>query len=244
MTCLVSLEHEGRVELIMTEWDSRDQKPRQSPYEGEILGNNIVKYFVHGILFAIFLPAFNIAIDFLFLTGFTGVDIYSALTVLGLIAIFLPLLFGYLNGEFARRLWGLNPRQAVTTWYGQGLLIFFMLPLFGSFYYYLILFVTLFAMIGFSELIVILIVLILLDAIASGYIGRHVAAEFEGAREGSEELASVSDRHIVCPHCKLRFMRQKSNADFNGLISCPHCGGKVSEQPGGPQPTDSFDSFD
>lgn len=222
----------------MTEWD---QKPRQSQYDSEILENNIVKYFAHGILFAFFLPTFNIAIDFLFLTG---VDISSALTVLGLIVLFLPLLFGYLNGELARRLWGLNPRQAVTTWYGQGLLIFFMLPLFVSFYHGLIIFVTLFAMSGSFESIVILIVLIVLDAITSGYIGRHVAAEFEGAREGSEELASVSDRHIVCPHCNFRFMRQRSNADFDGMVSCPHCGGKVLEQPGGPQLTDSFDSFD
>ncbi len=222
----------------MTEWESWDQKPRQSQYDSEILENNLVKYFAHGILFAVFLPAFNLAIDFLFITG---VDISSALTILGLTAIFLPLFFGYLNGEIARRLWGLNPRQAVTTWYGQGLLIFFMLPLFGSFYFYLILSITLFAMTGTFEIIVILIVLIVLDAIASGYIGRHVAAEFEGTREGSEELASVSDRHIVCPHCKLRFMRQRSNADFDGLVNCPYCGGKVFEQSGGPQPTDSFD---
>jgi len=118
-----------------------------------------------------------------------------------------------------------------------------MLPVFGALYYYLILFVTIFAMSGIADIIIFLVVLVLLDAIASGYIGRYVAAEFEGAREGTEELASVSDRHIICPHCNLRFMRQRTNMDFKGLVSCPHCGGKVRGQPGGPQPTDSFDSF-
>jgi len=228
----------------MTEWDSWDQKPSRSQYDSEILENNIVKYFVHGIAFALFFPAFYIIFDILFLTGFTGVDVSSALAILGLIALFIPLLFGYLNGELARRLWGLNPNKSITTWYGQGLLIFFMLPVFGALYYYLIFFVTIFAMSRIADFIIFLIILVLLDAIASGYIGKYVAAEFEGAREGAEELASVSDRHIICPHCNSPFVRQRSNMDYDGLISCPHCGGKVSGQPGGPQPTDSFDSFD
>jgi ribosomal protein L37AE/L43A len=90
---------------------------------------------------------------------------------------------------------------------------------------------------------VILIVLIGLDSIASGYIGRHVAVEFEGAREGAEELASVRDRHVICPHCRQRFVRQTSKVDFDGMVSCPHCGGKITGQPDGPGPTDSFDSF-
>lgn len=225
----------------MTEWD---QQPRQSQHENETIKNTIIKYFMHGLAFALFFPAFYIAVDFLFLSGMTGGYVTSALGVLGLIALLMPLLFGFLNGELARHFWGLNPNKSVTTWYGQGFLIFMMLPLFGSFYYYVIFFATLGAMSGIADFIILLVVLVLLDAIASGYIGRYVAAEFEGAREGAEELASVSDRHIVCPHCGSRFMRQKSNMDFDGLVSCPHCQGKVSGQPGGPQPTDSFDSFD
>lgn len=225
----------------MTEWD---QQPKQSQYDNESLGNTIIKYILHGIAFAIFFPAFYIALDFLLLSGMTGAFVTNALAVLGLIALFMPLLFGYLNGELARHFWGLNPNKSVTTWYGQGFLIFMMLPVFGSFYYYVIFFVTLGTMSGFADFILLLVVLVILDAFASGYIGRYVAAEFEGAREGAEELASVSDRHIVCPHCGSRFMLQKSNMDFDGLVSCPHCQGKVSGQPGGPQPTDSFDSFD
>ena len=227
----------------MTEWEPRDQKPRQSQYESEILENNIVKYFVHGILFALFLPAFSILLEFMILSSVT-IDVFTnILLIFGFLILLLPLFFGYLNGELARRLWGLNPRQAVTTWYGQGLLIFFMLPLFGGFYYFIIIFAAVSMIAGNPSIILFLIILILLDAIASGYIGRYVAAEFEGAREGAEELASISDRHIICPHCKLRFMRQRDKMDFDGLVSCPHCGGKVSGQPGGPQPTDSFDSF-
>jgi hypothetical protein len=238
-TCLVSLEHEGRVELIVTEWNSWDQKPKQSQYDTKILGNTIVKYFVHVLVFAIFLPVFYFIFESLLLAGVAEFDISVALIVFGLFALSLPLFFGYLNGEIARRLWGLNPKKAVTTWYGQGFLIFFMLPLFGSFYYYFVLF----AMVGLSGFIVVSITLIILNALASGYIGRYVAAEFEGAREGTEELASVSDRHIICPHCRSRFTHQIAKMDLDGFVSCPHCGGKVSGQPDGPQPTDSFDSF-
>ena len=223
----------------MTEWNSWDQKSKQSQYDTTTLGNSIVKFFVHGIAFALFLPVFYFLFESLLSAGLAGYDISVALALFGLFALSLPLFFGYLNGEIARHLWGLNPKKAVTTWYGQGLLIFFMLPLFGSFYYYF----AFFSVAGLFGFIVVLITLTMLNAFASGYIGRYVAAEFEGAREGAEELASVSDRHIICPHCRSRFTHQIAKMDLDGFVSCPHCGGKVSGQPDGPQPTDSFDSF-
>ena len=225
----------------MNEWD---QKPTQSQYNEGSLENDIVKYFIHGLIFAIFLPAFNFIIEFMILFSIPVEVMSSLLMLLGISVFILPLLFGYLNGELARRLWGYNPKKSITTWFGQGFLIFMMLPLFGGFYYVILLLVTFSIMLGDPAAIVVLIILIGFDAIASGYIGKHVAVEFEGAREGAEEFASVSDRHVVCPHCGSRFMRKKSRMDFDGLVSCPHCQGKVSGQPGGPGPTDSFDSFD
>lgn len=228
----------------MNEWESRNQRPGQSQYDNELLENVLVKYFLHGIVFAIFLPAFSIVIELLFILPLPFDVIVNFLYLVGFLILLLPLFFGYLNGELARRLWGYNPKRSVTTWFGQGFLIFMMLPLFGSFYYIILMFLTFSIMMGDPTAIFFLIIFVLLDAIVSGYVGKHVAVEFEGAREGAEELASVSDRHIVCQHCNSRFMRLKANMDFDGLISCPHCGGTVSGQPGGPQPTDSFDSFD
>jgi predicted RNA-binding Zn-ribbon protein involved in translation (DUF1610 family) len=224
----------------MNEWD---QKPALPQYVNESLENDLIKYFLHGLVFAIFLPVFSILLELMIFSPLSF-DVYSSF--LGLIAILvllLPLFFGYLNGELARRLWGYNPKRSVTTWFGQGFLIFMMLPLFGSFYYLVLTFITFSILMGNPAIILLLIIFIALDAIASGYVGKHVAVEFEGAREGAEELASVSDRHIVCPHCGSRFMRKKTDMNFDGLISCPHCGGTVLGQPDGPGPTDSFDSF-
>ena len=227
----------------MTEWDSRDQRSEQSPFEGETLGNNLVKYFIHGIPFAIFLPVLSIALEIVLLSPDLG--LYSGLLLmLGLFFLVLPLFFGFLNGEIARRVWGLNPKKSVTTWYGQGFLLFIMLPFFEGLYYYVTLLVAASILIGATSAVALLIALILLDAIVSGYIGRHIAVEFEGAREGAEEFASVSDRHTICPHCQSRFVHRLAKMDSDGYVSCPHCGGRVSGQPKGPQPTDSWDSFD
>jgi hypothetical protein len=225
----------------MTEWN---QQPGQSQYDNGLLENTIIKYFLHGLAFAIFLPAFSFMIEFMIFLPLPIDVLSSLLLVIVLLIILLPLIFGYLNGELARRLWGYNPKQSVTTWFGQGLLIFFMLPLFGGFYYFLLIFSAGPMIVGNALSMLFMLIFVVLDSIASGYVGRHVAVEFEGAREGAEEFASVGDRHIVCPHCNSRFMRKKADMDFDGLVSCPHCQGKVSGQPGGPQLTDSFDSFD
>lgn len=228
----------------MTEWESLDRKSKQLQYDNEMPVNNIVKYFVHGIVFALFLPGFSFLIEIIIIPSVTLNNFTNLLLVFAFLIMLLPLLFGFLNGELARRLWNLNPRQSVTTWYGQGLLIFFMLSFFGGFYYSLLFLNAITLLTGAPIFILVLAVLILIDAIVSGYVGQHVAVEFEEAHEGVEELASIGDRHIVCPHCQSRFMRQQSNMDSDGLVSCPHCGGKVYGQPSGPQPTDSFDSFD
>lgn len=225
----------------MNEWD---QKPAQSQYANESLENNLIKYFLHGLVFAVFLPAFSIMLEFMIFLPLPFDVISSFLGLVAILVLLLPLFFGYLNGELARRLWGYNPKRSVTTWFGQGFLIFMMLPLFGGFYSFILIFVTFSILTGDPTAILLLIIFIAFDAIVSGYVGKHVAVEFEGAREGAEELASVSDRHIVCHHCGSRFMRKKTAMDFDGLISCPHCGGTVPGQPDGPGPTDSFDSFD
>lgn len=224
----------------MNEWN---QRPTQSYNDNELFENDLIKYFLHGLVFAVFLPVFSIMLELMIILPLPLNVISSFLGLFAILVLLLPIFFGYLNGELARRLWGYNPKRSVTTWFGQGFLIFMMLPLFGSFYYFILVLITFSILMGDPIAILFLIIFIGVDAIVSGYVGKHVAVEFEGAREGAEKLASVSDRHIVCPHCGSRFMRKKIAMDFDGLISCPHCGGTVPGQPGGPGPTDSFDSF-
>ena len=156
----------------------------------------------------------------------------------GLIIVFIMLLFGFgfFNSHLARYLWDVNPKMTLTSWLGQGLLVLLMLPLFGFIYYMIIVLLWGF---GSPPAVLSAVVLFFLDAIASGYIGRHVAAEFEEQREGVEELASVADRHIPCPHCGSLFMCRSSMIGPNGEVTCPHCQSAVVVPVEGPRPEHS-----
>jgi hypothetical protein len=192
---------------------------------------NLWKYFAHGLVVALIMLGFPFFMDMVLLGA-----IYGGCALLGgLVLVFIMLLFGvgFFNSHLARYLWNLNPKRTLTSWLGQGILVLLMLPLFGSIYYMIIMLLW-----GFASPPAILsaVVLFFLDAIASGYIGRHVAAEFEEQREGVEELASVADRHIPCPHCGSLFICRSSMIGPNGNATCPHCRGAVVVPVEGPRP--------
>ncbi len=194
---------------------------------------NLWKYFVHGLVFALIMLGFPFFMDVVLLEAIYGGSLSAALG--GLVLVFIMLLFGvgFFNSYLARYLWDLNPKRTLASWLGQGILVLLMLPLFGFIYYMIIMLLW-----GFASPPAILsaVVLFFLDAIASGYIGRHVAAEFEEQREGVEELASVADRHIPCPHCGSLFMCKSSMIGPNGEAICPHCREAVIVPIEGPRP--------
>ena len=194
---------------------------------------NLWKYFAHGLVFSLIMLGFPFFMDVIFLEAIFG----GSLNVLlgGLVLVFIMLLFGvgFFNSHLASYFWGLSPKRTLTSWLGQGILVLLMLPLFGFVYFMIIMFSW-----GFASPPAILsaAVLFVLDAIASGYIGRHVAAEFEEQREGVEELASVADRHIPCPHCGTLFMCRSSMIGPNRNATCPHCQRAVVVPVEGPRP--------
>ena len=194
---------------------------------------NLWKYFAHGLVVALIMLGFPFFMDMVLLGAIYGGSLSALLG--GLVLVFIMLLFGvgFFNSHLARYLWNLNPKRTLTSWLGQGILVLLMLPLFGSIYYMIIMLLW-----GFASPPAILsaVVLFFLDAIASGYIGRHVAAEFEEQREGVEELASVADRHIPCPHCGSLFMCRSSMIGPNREVICPHCRDAVVVPVEGPRP--------
>ena len=200
------------------------------------LSSNIIKYIVHGSVFSVGMFVFPFILEFLLL-GSLYSGFYTEILVL-IIGSFLALVgvFGAINSYFARLFWKINPRSTVTSYLGQGFLILFMIPLFGTFLYFAI---AVFGTAGF----LFGIVLVLIDAFVSGYIGKHVAAEFEGDRARSEELASVSDRHKLCPHCGSRFMIRTSMIMPGGTVTCTHCSKLVNIPKEGPHPESSYDSW-
>ena len=194
---------------------------------------NLWKYFAHGVVFAIIMLGVPFFMDVVFLGAIYGGSLNALLG--GLVLVFIILLFGvgFFNSHMARYLWDLNPKRTLTSWLGQGILVLLMLPLFGFIYY-----MTIMPLWGLISLPALLLtaVLFFLDAIVSGYIGKHVAAEFEEQREGVEELASIADRHIPCPHCGSLFMCRSSMIGPNGNATCPHCRGAVVVPVEGPRP--------
>jgi len=194
---------------------------------------NLWKYFVHGLVFALIMLGLPFFMDVVLLGAIYGGS--SSALLGGLVLVFIMLLFGvgFFNSHLARYLWDLNPKRTLTSWLGQGILVLLMLLLFGSFYYMLIMPLGGF---GSPPAILSAVVIFFLDAIVSGYIGRHVAAEFEEQREGVEELASVADRHIPCPHCGSLFICRSSMISPNRNVICPHCQEAVVVPVEGPRP--------
>jgi hypothetical protein len=181
--------------------------------------SNLWKYFVHGVAFSLIMLGFPFFMEVIFLGAIYGGSLNALLG--GLVLVFIMLLFGvgFFNSHMARYLWDLNPKRTLTSWLGQGILVLLMLPLFGLIYY-----MTIMPLWG------------LISPPAILFIGRHVAAEFEEQREGVEELASVADRHIPCPHCGTLFMCRSSMIGPNRNATCPHCQRAVVVPVEGPRP--------
>lgn len=185
------------------------------------LVEDLPKYIIHGFLFAFIQLGFALGWEFLLMALlFSG----SFTTFLGFILVLLVVMvsiFGAVNGALARQLWGLNPNNTITSFLGQGLLILIMFPIFSPMYYIIILLTLPYSLVTSGVFVIFLLVV---DSIFLGYLGKIIAAEFEGREEGREELASVSSRHKKCPHCGSYFAYDSSYITADGIVTCPHCG--------------------
>jgi len=93
-----------------------------------------------------------------------------------------------------------------------------------SFFYPIFLMVFIFLSFSLLLNVITLIISFTMLGFIGGYLGKNIAAEFEPTDAIKEELASVHDRHVSCPHCNSRFTVSPNETDESGGINCPGCG--------------------
>lgn len=191
--------------------------------------SEIIKYFVQGLPFAIMSTGTLWLFDFILLNMFF-VDFATLISTLFVMAIVLTLVLGATNSIIASALWDIKPRQTCTSFGGQGLLLVFMAYIVGPFFVFLFLSFAVMFYYG----IAIYSIFFIGSAFVGGYLGKNVAAEFEGEYERVEELASVHDRHVTCPYCGAHTVQGASTVDDQGGIHCSACGQWFRVLDGGP----------
>lgn len=181
--------------------------------------NTVFRYFLQGIPFAIMSIGLLWLFENLFwamlFTNFTDV-----LSIMIVVAIAFVVLMGALNSIFAAALWDIRPKQTCLSFAGQGLLLVFMSYVFDPFF--VILFLTYVSTLFYGFLIYAGLFIFL--AFIGGYLGKNIANEFEREHEKVEQLASVHDRQINCPHCGHSMMVGPSRVDDQRGITCTSCG--------------------
>jgi hypothetical protein len=181
--------------------------------------SEIVRYFIQGLPFALLSIGFIGMLDIVFFITFPSnfADIISAMIVL---SIFVVILMGALNSVLAAALWDIRPRQTCTSFAGQGALFAIMTYLFDPFF---LLFLLPISMTVYSDIVFYMVAFLILSLVG-GYFGKHIAAEFEGEYEKTEELASVHDRFVTCPHCGQHSVTGPTGVDDQKGTLCSSCG--------------------
>ncbi|TXT56442.1 MAG: membrane protein of unknown function [Candidatus Thorarchaeota archaeon] len=182
--------------------------------------NSIVKLFIHGsvlqlLVLGIYVPAFLLMRD---VNWYYNFEMILGFLLVG--SIFIIFVLGWGNSLLAESLWGIRTEKDCSSFLGQGVLFLIM----GAFFFPIYLTLPmLFLPIGFTWGDIILIPFFLVASIISGYLGRHIAPEFEGSQERREEFASVRDRHEKCPVCGRFFNTKSAEKSISGYIICPYC---------------------
>ncbi|MBY8997394.1 MAG: hypothetical protein KGD60_06665 [Candidatus Thorarchaeota archaeon] len=186
---------------------------------GVKIQNNYVRYLIQGIPFALVTISLLWLLDNVLLSIFF-MDFASLFSIMFVLAIMLIVVLGALNSFIATALWDIKPKQTCTSFGGQGLLLVFMSYFVNPVFLILILS---YSMTILSDAVVYGAVFLVL-AFIGGYLGKHIAAEFEGESEKKSELASVHDRHVTCPHCGVSVVVGPTSVDEQRGTTCSACG--------------------
>ncbi|MFO7837576.1 MAG: hypothetical protein R6V83_13115 [Candidatus Thorarchaeota archaeon] len=191
--------------------------------------SNIIKYFLHGI------PLAFVSLIFMYILRFSlaAASYDVILEVIGLLLIIggtYLVIIGGVNSIATNMLWKIRIKASILSFLGQGclftIILFFVNP-----FLYIIIFT--FAATLILEVVLLSFTFVIL-ALVLGYIGRNVASEFVGDRYESDELASVHDRQVVCPHCGAQQLVGPSKIDASGGTRCPKCGDWFQVRNSGP----------
>ncbi len=181
--------------------------------------NEYVRYFIQGIPFALMSISFLWLLENLLLSLFFG-DIASFFSIIFVLAIVLVVMLGALNSYLAAALWDIKPNQTCMSFAGQGLLLVLMAYIFDPFF---LIILIIFSMTLLFDIVIYGAAFLIL-AFIGGYLGKNIAAEFEGESERMVELASVHDRHVTCPHCGAPTVIGPTTVDEQRGIHCSVCG--------------------
>jgi hypothetical protein len=181
--------------------------------------SEIVRYFIQGLPFSLISMGFLVLFDLLFIFGFPFIfaEFLSTMIVL---SIFIIVLLGALNSLLAAALWDIKPRQTCTSFAGQGALFAIMTYVFDPIF---LIFILSISVTFYSDLVFYATAFVILSFVG-GYLGKHIAAEFEGEYEKTDELASVHDRFVTCPHCGQHSVTGPAGVDDQKGTLCSSCG--------------------
>lgn len=182
-------------------------------------GDNLVRYFIHGIPFAIQSFLFVYLLGFVLMMMVTS-NLTEMLILLLVMTIGYLITIGGVNTFVTELVWKTRVRKSITSLLGQGVLFTFMQFLIIPVLDLVIIAFAATMLFGIGSFVVAFFIL----ALAGGYIGRNVAVEFADEPGESEELASIHDRHVTCPHCGAQSVVGPSQLDTSGGINCPQCG--------------------
>ncbi|NHI83967.1 MAG: hypothetical protein EAX81_06670 [Candidatus Thorarchaeota archaeon] len=198
--------------------------------EGFKRQSEIARYFIQGLPFALVSVGFIGLLDIVMLIS-SPVDFEGFIVIMFGLSILVITILGALNSVLAAVLWDIQPRQTCTSFAGQGAAFAIMTYVVDP----ILLIVLVSISLTFLSDIALYGIAFIILSLVSGYLGKHIAAEFEEERKGTEELASIHDRHMTCPHCGRHTFANLSTTDAHHGTLCPACGrwfGVDEEGPG------------
>ena len=193
---------------------------------------DLPKYFIHGLLYAILGTLATILFSIIStvatlivvaVAGFWGLELgYIALS--GFLVVLLIVIFiitGYINTRLARSLWKANPPSRLKSLIGHGIVLVFIVFIFGlpnmAIDYF-------FPDLDYIILIVIAIPRVVIFAIIDGFLGRWIAYGFSDFPEASKSVDTVDGIIGTCPKCSAETIVLMQQEEESRFVVCHGCG--------------------
>ncbi len=214
----MSMGHEG---------DQKDLAKRERKFT-----KDLPKYFIHGLLYAILGTLAKIVFAVLStvatlivvaVSGFWGL-LLGYIVLSGFLVVLLIVIFfvtGLINTRLAKSLWKANPPKGFKSRVGHGIVLVFILFIFGlpnlAIDY-------IFPDLDIIIFIVIAIPRVVIFAIIDGFLGRWIAYGFSDFPKASKSLNTGDGIVGTCPKCRAEtivLMQQEMESKF---VVCHGCG--------------------
>lgn len=193
---------------------------------------DLPKYFIHGLFYVVLGTLAQIGFTFIStvatliviaVAGFWGLVlgyiVRSGFFVVLLIVIFL--VTGYINTRLAKSLWKANPPNRFKSLIGHGIVMIFIVFIFGlpnmAIDYF-------FPDLDYIILIIIAIPRIVIFAIIDGFLGRWIAYGFSDFPEASKSVDTGDGIIGTCPRCNAETIVLMQQEEESRFVVCHGCG--------------------